>query len=141
MSDRHSVRCRILLRNRYNNVRKPALVTERASHWCGPDALHAWSIIRHRSTDIQVIDVNIETLLLRSIGRILYGRAQHLLDDRPHPLGGEVNSIERLLHAHAFDGVENQLRLLRAAALKLGFCAELSNFFCCNLRHSFDPSN
>ena len=122
-------------------MRKPALVTERASHRRGPDALHARPVIRHRSANDQVIHVDIEALLLRGVGRILNGRAQHLLHDRPHPLGGEVNGVERLLHAHALNGVEDQLRLLRAAALKLGFCAELSNFVCCNLRHNFDPSN
>ena len=58
---------------------------------------------------------------------------RHLLDHRRHALGGEVDGVERLLHAQALDHVKNQLRLLRAGALKLRFGAELSNFLYCTL--------
>ena len=56
---------------------------------------------------------------------------RHLLDDRSHPLGGEVDGVQRLLHAQALDSVEDELRLLRAGALELRLGAELSNFFYC----------
>ena len=126
---------RLLLRDRDDDVREPALVAERATHRGRADALHARTFVRDRGADVEVVDIDVQALLLREVGGVLDRRAQHLLDHRRHALGGEVDGVERLLDAQALDEVEDELRLLRAGALELRLSAELSDFFYCDLCH------
>ncbi len=118
---------------------EPALVAERAAHWGRADALHAWTFVRDRSADVEVVDIDIQPLLLRDVGCVLDRGTQNLFHYRRHALGAEVNGVECLLDAEALDEIQDKLRLLRAGALKLRFRAELSDFFCC-LSHNLRPS-
>src|SRR5215469_1341413 len=121
----------LLFSNRHNDVSQPALIAERAAHRGRPNPLHARSLVRHSRLHIQVVDVHVETLLLREIVRVLDRRTQDLLYHRSDALRAEVNRVDRLLHALALDEVQDELRLLRARALELCLSAKLSDFFCC----------
>ncbi len=115
---------------------EPALVAEGTSHRSGADALHARTFVSDSRADVKVVDIDVQTLLLRDVGGVLDGRTQNLLDHRSHLLGAEVDGVESLLHAEALDEVEDELGLLRAGALELRLSAELSDFFYC-LSHDF----
>ncbi len=107
---------------------KPALVTERAAHRGRADPLHARAFVRDGGADVEVVDIDVQPLLLRDVGGVLNGRTQNLFDHRRHALGAEVDGIECLLDAQTLDQIKDELRLLRAGALKLRFGAELSGF-------------
>ena len=57
------------------------------------------TFVRNRGTNIEVIDIHIEPLLLRYVSCVLDRRTQNLLNHGRHALGAEVNGIERLLDA------------------------------------------
>src|SRR5438270_11203033 len=116
-----------------------ALVAEGAAHRRGADALHTGAFVRDGGADVEVVDIDVESLFLRDVGRVLNRRTEDLFNHRRHTLVAEVNGVERLLDAKALDEIQNQLRLLGAGALELCLGAELSDFFYC-VSHNLRPS-
>ena len=75
---------RLLLRNGDDDVCEPALVAEGAAHRGRADPLHARAFVRDGGADVEVVDIDVQTLLLRDVGGVLDRRTQDLLD-RPAP--------------------------------------------------------
>ena len=89
--------------------------------------------------DVEVIDVNVETLLLRR-GRPRSEPPNAEPSRSPAPaLVGEGDDVDRLLDALALDEVEHELGLLRAGALELCLGAELGICWAAVLAMIFIP--
>ena len=126
----------LLLRDRDDDVRDAALVAERTAHRGRADTLHARAFVRDGGLDVEVVDIDVETLFVGEIRRVLNRRAQHLLDHRRPALVGERDDVDSGLDALALDEVEHELGLLRAAALELCLGAEFGSCWSCCLSHN-----